>query len=59
MNKRRDFIKKTSTGLLAGSLLSPFHNTSAKSYSKIIGANNRIIIAFQGLGRRFPGLCDG
>jgi|TARA_B110000914_G_scaffold214872_1_gene218220 predicted dehydrogenase len=58
MNKRRDFIKKTSTGLLAGSLLSPFHNTSAKSYSKIIGANNRIIIAFQGLGRRFPGLLN-
>ena len=29
---------------------------SAKSYSRIIGANERISFAFQGLGRRLPGL---
>ena len=58
MNNRRSFIKKSSTGIIGASLLSPFYNTSAKSYSRILGSNDRIILAFQGLGRRFPGLLD-
>jgi len=39
-------------------LLSPFYNSSAKSYSRILGSNDRITLAFQGLGRRFPGLLN-
>ena len=58
MNNRRSFIKKSSTGIIGASLLSPFYNTSAKSYSRILGSNDRIIFAFQGLGRRFTGLLD-
>ena len=44
--------------ITGASLFSPFYNTSAKSYSRIIGSNNRITLAFQGLGRRFPGLLN-
>ena len=58
VTNRRSFIKKSSTGIIGASLLSPFYNTSAKSYSRILGSNDRIILAFQGLGRRFPGLLD-
>ncbi len=46
---RRSFIQKAALGsgtVLAGSKL------SAKSYSKIIGANERIRVAIAGLGRR-------
>jgi len=49
-NKRREFIKKTSlavTGLAAGVGCS-----SAKSYSRIIGANDTINVAVTGLNSR-------
>jgi len=39
---RRNFIKKTSAGILGVVTSTSFTNTSAKSYSKIIGANDRI-----------------
>ena len=39
MKNRRTFIKKSSIGIIGASLLSPFHNTSAKSYSRILGSN--------------------
>ena len=45
-------------GIVGASILSPFHKSSAKSYSRIIGSNDRITLAFQGLGRRFPGLLN-
>ena len=60
-NKRRNFLKKTSLvslGVLTAneSLYASPNKLSAKSYSRIIGANERISFAFQGLGRRLPGL---
>ena len=58
MKNRRSFIKKSSMGIIGASLLSPFYNSSAKSYSRILGSNDRITLAFQGLGRRFPGLLN-
>jgi len=58
MKNRRSFIKKSSMGIIGASLLSPFYNSSAKSYSRILGSNDKITLAFQGLGRRFPGLLN-
>ena len=58
MKNRRSFIKKSSIGIGGTLFLSPFYQTSAKSYSKILGSNDRITLAFQGLGRRFPGLLN-
>ena len=58
MKNRRTFIKKSTMGIVGASILSPFHKSSAKSYSRIIGSNDRINLAFQGLGRRFPGLLN-
>jgi predicted dehydrogenase len=51
-NNRRDFIKKSTlalTGLTLGTL-----GMSAKSYGNIIGANDRVNVAFMGCGRRVP-----
>ncbi|WP_338358957.1 Gfo/Idh/MocA family oxidoreductase [Yeosuana marina] len=50
---RRDFIKKATTGAVGVVFGSSINAMSAKSYSKIIGANDRIHIAIQGLGRRY------
>jgi len=50
---RRDFIKKTAIGALAASLPSGIHAMSAKSYSRIMGSNDRLQVAIQGLGRRY------
>lgn len=47
MGSRRDFIKKATFG--AGGLAL---GMSAKSYERIIGANDRINVAFMGCGRR-------
>ncbi|MEM9858028.1 MAG: Gfo/Idh/MocA family oxidoreductase [Bacteroidota bacterium] len=44
---RRDFIKKTTAGTLGLSFA-----MSARSYSNILGANDRINVCFMGLGRR-------
>ena len=54
-SNRRNFIKRTSTGILGAFVSTSFTNSSAKSYNKIIGSNDRINIAIQGLGRRLPG----
>jgi predicted dehydrogenase len=45
---RRDFLKTSTTGALAASALS----LSAKSYGQVVGANERIGIAFLGVGGR-------
>jgi predicted dehydrogenase len=47
MNSRREFIKKSA--LTVGGLALGF---SARSYANIIGANDRIHVAFMGCGRR-------
>lgn len=52
---RRDFIKKAALGTVGVALGSTVNAMSAKSYSNIIGSNERINIAIQGLGRRYPG----
>lgn len=54
MGSRRDFIKKTALG--AGGLALGF---SAKSYGRILGANDRIRVAFIGCGRRVGAYYDG
>lgn len=51
MESRREFIKKSALGV-AGITLGSTMNMSAKSYAKIIGANDRINVAIVGLGRR-------
>ena len=56
MKNRRNFLKKSA---LAVTGLTFVNSLSAKSYRKIIGSNERIKIAFQGLGRRIPGLLSG
>lgn len=49
-NSRREFIKKTALGT-AGITIGGL-GMSAKSYAKIIGANERLNVAIAGLGRR-------
>jgi len=51
--KRREFIKKTAIGVLGASLAPTIHAMSAKSYARILGANDRLQVAIQGLGRRY------
>ncbi|MEK9604044.1 MAG: Gfo/Idh/MocA family oxidoreductase [Flavobacteriaceae bacterium] len=48
---RRDFIKKTALGGLGLTSISTM-GMSAKSYGKILGANDRLYVAIAGLGRR-------
>jgi len=52
-NSRRDFIKKSTLG--AAGLTIGAMGFSAKSYARIIGANDRLGIALIGLGRRYSG----
>ena len=53
-SNRRSFIKKAGAGVIGVIATSSFTNISAKSYSRIIGSNERINVAIQGLGRRYP-----
>lgn len=57
---RRNFIKKAAVGT-AGVIIgsNSVNAMSAKSYSKIIGANDRINVAIQGLGRRYQAYLGG
>ncbi|WP_308993507.1 Gfo/Idh/MocA family oxidoreductase [Mariniflexile litorale] len=62
-SNRRDFIKKATIAAVGVTIGSTNANAmSAKSYSKIIGANDRLHIAIQGLGRRYgayiPAIAD-
>ena len=56
MKNRRSFIKKAPLALVVLSAFSHAFSMPASSYRKIIGSNDRINIAVQGLGRRGPGL---
>lgn len=51
-DSRRDFIKKIALGTAGISLAGTASGMSAKSYSKIIGANDRLRVGIAGLGRR-------
>ena len=53
MGKRRDFIRKLTVGAAGVAIGGIVEGMSAKSYSKIIGANDRLNIAIIGLGRRY------
>ena len=48
---RRDFIKKVTAGTAGIAVGSSAMGMSARSYGRIIGANDRINIAIAGLGR--------
>ncbi|MCT4645258.1 MAG: Gfo/Idh/MocA family oxidoreductase [Carboxylicivirga sp.] len=50
---RRDFLKKVGLGATGVALSSSVNAMSARSYKRIIGANDRISVAIQGLGRRY------
>ncbi len=52
---RRKFIGKTAAGLAGVTVLSGSASMSAASYSRIIGANDRINIGFLGCGARSGG----
>lgn len=55
---RRDFLKKMTagaTGVTIGGLATA---NTAKSYSRIIGANDRLNVAIAGLGRRLGGFYE-
>ncbi|GAA4291047.1 Gfo/Idh/MocA family protein [Aestuariibaculum suncheonense] len=58
-NNRREFIKKTTTAAIGVGLASQVNAMSAKSYKNIIGANDRIHVAIQGLGRRYSAFLEG
>ncbi|MCJ7467199.1 MAG: Gfo/Idh/MocA family oxidoreductase [Maribacter sp.] len=49
VNSRRNFIKKGSMAVVAGSLLPHF---SAKSYTRILGSNERIQVSIMGVNSR-------
>ena len=57
-SNRRDFIKKASAGALGVAFTNSLNAMPAKSYENIIGANDRINIAIQGLGRRLGGYIE-
>jgi predicted dehydrogenase len=52
MEKRRDFIKKVAMGTAGIALSGPVAAFSAKSYNRIIGANERLHVAAIGLNGR-------
>ena len=49
---RREFIRKVAAGTAAVSVGGLASGMSARSYNRIIGANDRINMAIAGLGRR-------
>ncbi len=57
-SNRRTFIKKASTGAIGIAAFGAIPSISAKSYSKILGANDRIHVGIQGLGRRWGGFIE-
>ena len=54
-SNRRSFIKKAAAGAVAVSIGNPINAMTTSSYRNIIGANDRINVAIQGLGRRYGG----
>lgn len=56
--KRREFFKKLAAGSAGVALSSYGVSASAKSYNRIIGANERLNVAIAGLGRRYSAFID-
>lgn len=56
---RRSFIKKAAVGAVGVALGNSANAMTAKSYGNIIGSNDRINVAIQGLGRRYPAFKSG
>ena len=52
-SNRRDFLKKVTTGAAGVAVGGSAMGMSAKSYGRIIGANDRLNVCIMGLGRRF------
>lgn len=57
-SSRRKFLKNIALGSAGISLGGPLMAMSSKSYSKILGANDRINVAIAGLGRRLGGFIE-
>jgi predicted dehydrogenase len=57
-SNRRDFLKKASAGAVGIAFSGSVNAMSAKSYSNILGANDRVNVAIQGLGRRYGGYIE-
>ncbi|MCX6216144.1 Gfo/Idh/MocA family oxidoreductase [Spirosoma sp.] len=57
-NSRREFIKKAALGTAGVTFGGLANGMSAKSYNKIIGANERLNVAIAGLGRRLSAYYD-
>jgi len=57
-SNRRNFIKKASAGAVGLAFGNSINAMPARSYQNIIGANDRINIAIQGLGRRLGGYIE-
>ncbi|MEP3389583.1 MAG: Gfo/Idh/MocA family oxidoreductase [Reichenbachiella sp.] len=57
-NDRRNFIKKAAAGAAGMAITSQVSAMSAKNYSRIVGANDRLQVAIQGLGRRCGAYID-
>ncbi|MFW5755780.1 MAG: twin-arginine translocation signal domain-containing protein, partial [Tangfeifania sp.] len=51
-SNRRDFIRKATAGAAGIAVGGSAMGMSAKSYSRIIGANDKLNVAIAGLGRR-------
>ena len=49
---RRDFIKKVAAGAAGVAVSGSTMGMTARSYGRIIGANDRLYIGIMGLGRR-------
>src|SRR5690625_5938173 len=52
MKDRRNFLKKVTIGTTGMAMAGTAMGMPAKSYSRIIGANDRLHVAIAGLGRR-------
>jgi predicted dehydrogenase len=55
---RRNFLRKTAAGAAGVTITSSALAATARSYTKIIGANDRINVAIIGLGRRLGAYLD-
>lgn len=53
MSNRRDFLKKMGVGAASLAFTGPSMALSAKSYGRVMGANDRLQIGLIGLGRRY------
>jgi predicted dehydrogenase len=57
-NSRRNFIKNTTIGTAALTVGGVLPGFSARSYSRIIGANNKILVSMMGVNSRGKALAS-